>query len=69
MEFLGFSEFGYVSKFNVFNKQEHQYGIQFEKDFKPFQDLELELAFGYLHGLTDETSNHTILWNIELEFN
>ena len=66
---LGFSEFGYVSKFNVFNKQEHQYGIQFEKDFKPFQDLELELAFGYLHGLTDETSNHTILWNIELEFN
>ena len=66
---MGFSEFGYVSKFNVFNKQEHQYGIQFEKDFKPFQDLELELAFGYLHGLTDETSNHTILWNIELEFN
>ena len=66
---LGFSEFGNVSKFNVFNKQEHQYGVQFEKDFKPFQDLELELALGYLHGLTDETSNHTILWNIELEFN
>ena len=32
-------------------------------------DSEIELALGYLHGLTDASANHAILWNFEFEFN
>ena len=64
---LGFSELGEVSNFNVFGKQKHQYGFQFEREFL-FNDLEFEIALGYLHGLTDETANHSMIWNFELEF-
>ena len=64
---LGFSDFGEISNFNVFGEQEHQYGFQIESDFK-FNEIEYEWAVGYLHGLTDASANHTIIWNFEVEF-
>ena len=65
---LGFSEFGEISDTNVFGEQEHQYGFQFEYELG-ISDSEIELALGYLHGLTDASANHALLWNFELEFN
>ena len=65
---LGFSEFGEISDTNTFGNQEHQYGFQFEYEFE-LSDSEIELALGYLHGLTDASSNHALLWNFEFEFN
>ena len=65
---LGFSEFGEISDTNTFGNQEHQYGLQFEYEFE-LSDSEIELALGYLHGLTDASSNHALLWNFEFEFN
>ena len=56
-----------VENFNVFGEQEHQYGFQIESDFK-FNEIEYEWAVGYLHGLTDASANHTIIWNFEVEF-
>ena len=32
-------------------------------------ELKFELALGYLHGLTDASANHALIWNIEFEFN
>ena len=64
---LGFSDFGEISNFNVSGEQEHQYGFQIESDFK-FNEIEYEWAVGYLHGLTDASANHTIIWNFEVEF-
>ena len=66
--FLGFSEFGEISDTNVFGEQEHQYGFQFEYELE-LLDSEIELALGYLHGLTDVSANHALLWNFEYEFN
>ena len=65
---LGFSEFGEISKTKVFGEQEHQYGPQFEYEFE-LGTKEFELALGYLHGLTDASANHALIWNIEFEFN
>ena len=65
---LGFSEFGEISDTNVFGEQEHQYGFQFEYEFE-LSNSEIELALGYLHGLTDVSANHALLWNLEFEFN
>ncbi len=64
---IGFSEFGQVSKFNSLKNQEHQYGFQVEKDFN-LLDSELEFAMGILFGLTENSSNNTIIWNLESEF-
>ena len=64
---IGFSDFGEISNFNVLDEQEHQYGFQIESDFK-FNEIEYEWAIGYLHGLTDASANHTIIWNFEIEF-
>lgn len=64
---IGFSEFGEISKFNTFSLQEHLYGIQFETEID-FADFEYELSLGYLHGLTDASTNHMLLWNMEIEF-
>ncbi len=65
---MGFSEFGKISKTRVFGEQEHQYGPQIEYEFD-FGSKEFELALGYLHGLTDASANHALIWNIEFEFN
>ncbi len=65
---IGFSDFGEVSDPNTFDTQKHQYGLQFESEFK-FNDIEYELSLGYLHGLTDSAANHSLIWNFELEFN
>ena len=65
---LGFSEFGEISNTNVFGEQEHQYGFQFEYEID-YLDSEIELALGYLHGLTDASANHALVWNFEFEFN
>ena len=64
---FGFSEFGEISNFNTFSLQEHLYGFQFETEID-FTDFEYELSLGYLHGLTDASTNHMFLWNMELEF-
>ena len=64
---IGFSDFGEISNFNVFGEQEHQYGFQIESSFE-LNDIEYEWAVGYLHGLTDASANHTIIWNFETEF-
>ena len=64
---FGFSEFGNVSKFKTVNEQEHLYGFQFETEFD-FVNYEYELSIGYLKGLTDSSSDHLFVWNMELEF-
>ena len=64
---IGFSEFGEVSEFNSLNNQEHQYGFQLENEFL-FNNTEIEWVIGYLNGLTNASSSHALLWNIELEF-
>jgi hypothetical protein len=38
-----------------------------DKEFE-FKDFEYELAIGYLHGLTNASSDHVFLWNMEIEF-
>ena len=64
---IGFSEFGKISDFNSFQNQEHQYGIQIEKDFGLI-DSEIEFSIGFLFGLTHSSPNSTIIWNVESEF-
>ena len=64
---IGFSEFGEVSKFKSLQNQEHQYGIQVEKDFR-LLNSEFEFALGFLFGLTQNSPDNTIIWNVESEF-
>ena len=33
-----------------------------------FSNFEYELSLTYLHGLTDASTNHMFLWNMEIEF-
>ena len=65
--FLGFSNFGEISKFNTFSLQKHLYGVQLESEID-LEFFEYEVSIAYLHGLTDATTNHMFLWNMELEF-
>ena len=65
--FLGFSNFGEVSNFNTFSLQKHLYGVQIESEFD-LENFEYEISLAYLHGLTDASTNHMFLWNMELEF-
>ena len=65
--FLGFSNFGEVSNFKTFSLQKHLYGIQLENEFD-LENFEYEITLAYLHGLTDASTNHMFLWNMELEF-
>ena len=64
---IGFTEFGQISDFDTYHNQEHQYGFQLENELL-FKDTEVEWVVGYLNGFTNASSDHTILWNIELEF-
>ena len=64
---VGFSDFGYLTKFNTYTNQKHLYGFELDKEFE-FKDFEYELAIGYLHGLTNASSDHVFLWNMEIEF-
>ena len=64
---LGFSSFGEVSSFDTFSLQKHLYGIQFETEIE-LNNFDYEISLSYLHGLTDASSNHMFLWNMELEF-
>lgn len=64
--FIGFSEFGKISSIKTYHSQEHQYGIQFENELI-LDKRDYEFTIGYLHGLTDSSANHSIIWNIELE--
>ena len=64
---IGFSQFGELTNFSVFPLQEHQYGFQIDTEFE-FNNLEYEFSLGYLHGFTEASSDHTVVWNIELEF-
>ena len=63
---VGFSEFGYLTKFSTYTNQEHLYGFQLDKEFN-FKDFDYELSIGYLHGLTNASSDHVFLWNMEIE--
>ena len=65
--FLGFSNVGEISKFNTFSLQKHLYGVQLESEID-LEIFEYEVSIAYLHGLTDATTNHMFLWNMELEF-
>ena len=56
------------SKMNTFHNQEHLYGLQVDKEFQ-LNGFEYEISLGYLHGLTDVSANHALLWNFEYEFN
>ena len=64
---VGYTDFGYLTKFNTFTNQKHLYGFELHKEFE-FKDFEYELAIGYLHGLTNASSDHVLLWNMEIEF-
>ena len=64
---LGFSNFGEISNFNTFSLQKHLYGVQIESEFD-LESFEYEISLAYLHGLTDASTNHMFLWNMELEF-
>ena len=63
---VGFSTFGEVSSFETFGSQKHLYGVQFETEFE-FDKFDYEISLSYLHGLTDASTNHMFLWNMELE--
>ena len=65
---FGFSEFGEISGFEVFDEQTHQYGLQFEKELH-INDIEFEFALGWLHGFTNASAEQTFIWNLEVEFN
>ena len=39
----------------------------FESSFE-LNDIDYEWAIGYIHGLTDASANHSIIWNFEIEF-
>ena len=65
--FLGFSNFGEVSNFSTFSLQKHLYGVQIESEID-LEIFEYEISLAYLHGLTDASTNHMFLWNMELEF-
>ena len=64
---IGFSEFGNLSNFSTMDQQEHLYGLQFETEFE-LNFFEYELSLAYLNGLTQASTNHMFLWNMELEF-
>ena len=64
---VGFSDLGYLTDINTFHNQEHLYGFQFDKEYK-INGFKYEISIGYLHGLTDASTNHMILWNTEFEF-
>ena len=64
---IGFSELGEVSNIKTYHNQEHQYGFQFETEFE-INQVGYEFALGFLQGLTNQTSNQTLIWNFELEF-
>ena len=65
--FIGFSEMGEISNFNVFGEQSHQYGFQIEREIE-LEEFELEFAIAWLYGITDVSADNSILWNIEFEF-
>ena len=64
---IGFSEFGEISRFNTGDQQQHQYGVQLEKEFD-LNNYEIEIALAWLKGLSDSCPDNTILWNFEFEF-
>ena len=64
---IGFSDFGEISNFKVFGEQEHQYGFQIESSFE-LKEIDYEWAVGYIHGFTDASANHSVIWNFEVEF-
>ena len=64
---IGFSEFGEISRFSTFDQQEHQYGFQFETEFD-LNDYDVEIALGWLKGLSNSSPDNTFLWNLEFEF-
>ena len=63
---FGFSEFGEISGFEVFDEQTHQYGLQFEKELH-INDIEFEFALGWLHGFTNASADQTFIWNLEVK--
>ena len=65
--FIGFSEMGEISNFNVFGEQSHQYGFQIEREIE-LEEFELEFAIAWLYGITDASADNSIIWNIEFEF-
>jgi hypothetical protein len=65
--FIGFSEMGEISDFNVFGEQSHQYGFQIEREIE-LKEFEFEFAIAWLYGITDASPDNSILWNIEFEF-
>ncbi len=67
MGVVGFSNFGEISKFETFGLQKHLYGLQVETEIE-INKFEYEISLSYLHGLTDSSTNHMFLWNMELEF-
>ncbi len=64
---VGFSTFGELSSFETFSLQKHLYGVQFETELE-LNKFDYEISLSYLHGLTDASTNHMFLWNMELEF-
>ena len=64
---IGFSEFGEISRFNTGDQQQHQYGVQLEKEFD-LNNYEIEISLAWLKGLSDSCPDNTILWNFEFEF-
>ena len=56
-----------INEIKTFGNQKHLFGPQIESEWE-FSDFEYELSLTYLHGLTDASTNHMFLWNMELEF-
>ena len=60
--------FGQLDNFDSPGRQKHQVGFGFKKSFHIGEEMEYNLFVGPLIGLTNEASDNTLLWNMELEF-
>ena len=66
--FGGVHNLGQLDNFNSPGRQKHQIGPGFKKSFRISEEMEYDFFIGPLIGLTNESADKTLLWNMTLEF-
>ena len=66
--FGGVHNLGQLDNFDSPGRQKHQIGIGFKKSFPITKEMEYDFFIGPLIGLTNESADNTLLWNMTLEF-
>jgi len=66
--FGGVHNLGQLDNTNSPGRQKHQIGPGFKKSFPITEEMEYEFFIGPLFGLTNESADHSLLWNMSLEF-